>query len=145
MNELTTKTDPAYAGRERLKVSLIIGLCMTACNFLSLTISLSLFLLIEVVICTVTFLCIQLPKRNQDWTLQFKEDELHVTNNATGESYEIYAIPTTDFRFRQTKKEKEMDYGTLTIRRTIFGFPSVKNVTAVKAYIQVHFSKYDVS
>lgn len=145
MNELTTNTDPAYAGRERLKVSLVIGLCMTACNFLSLTISLSLFLLVEAVICAVIFLCVRLPKRNQDWTLHFEEDELHVTNNATGESYEIYAIPTTDFRFRQTKKEKEMDCGTLTIRRTIFGFPCVKNISAVKAYIQEHFSKYDVT
>lgn len=143
MDELITTTDPAYAGKERLRVSLIIGLGMTVCNFLSLTVSGYLFLLIQLVICAVAFLCIQLPKQNQDWTLRFAGDELHVTNNFTGDNYEIYAIPTTDFRFRQTKKDKEMDYGTLSIRRTIFGFPSVKNITAVKAYVQEHFSKYD--
>lgn len=143
MNEFTTGTDTAYAGRSRMKISLIIGLGMTVCNLLSLTISASLFLLIEVVICGVTFLCVTLPKRNQDWTLHFEEDELHVTNNVTGDCYEIYAIPTTDFCFRQTKRDKEMDYGDLTIRHTIFGFPSVKNVSETKAYIQEHFSKYD--
>ena len=142
MDELTTHTDSAYAAKERLKVSLLIGLFMTFCNFLSLKISLSLFLMIEVVICFITFLCVQLPKRNQDWTLHFQEDELHITNNSTGDRYEVYAIPTTDFRFRQTKREKELDYGTLTIRRTIFGFPALQNVTAVKAYVQEHFSKY---
>lgn len=100
MDELTTQTDSAYAAKERLKVSLLIGLFMTFCNFLSLRISLSLFLMIEVVVCFITFLCIQLPKRNQDWTLHFQGDELHITNNSTGDRYEVYAVPTTDFRFR---------------------------------------------
>lgn len=143
MNEFTTETDPTYAGRARMKLSLIIGLGMTICNLFSITISVSLFLLIEVVICSVVFLCVSLPRRNQDWTLHFEGDELHVTNNMTGDHYEIYAIPTTDFCFRQTKRDKEMDYGDLTIRHTIFGFPSVKNISETKVYIQEHFSKYN--
>lgn len=143
MNEFTTETDPIYAGSARMRTSLIIGLGMTVCNLFSLAVSVSLFLLVEVVICGVTFLCVTLPKRNQDWTLHFVEDELQVTNNMTGDRYEIYAIPTTDFCFRQTKQDKKMDYGDLTIRHTVFGFPSVKNISETKAYIQDHFSKYD--
>lgn len=145
MNEFTTVTDTAAAEKERLKQALVIGLFMTICNFLSLTVSFSLFLMIEVVICAVTFLCVQLPKRNQDWTLHFEDDELHVKNNTTGETYQIYAIPTTDFRFRQSKKDRAADRGSLTVRHTIFAFPCVKNISAMRAYIQQYFSKYDVA
>ena len=98
--------------------------------------------MIDVVIAAVIFLCIQLPKKNQDWTLHFENDELHVKNNTTDETYEIYAIPTTDFRFRQSKAEKELDYVNLTFRHIMLGFPDVKNAAAVKEYVQVHFSKY---
>ena len=142
MDELITTTDSAYAFRVRLRQSVIIGVCMTLCNLFSLTVSFSLFLMIEVVIAAVIFLCVQLPRNNQDWTLHFQNDELHVKNNVTGAVYEIYAIPTTDFRFRQSKAEKELDYVNLTFRRISLGFPAVKNASAVKDYVQVHFSRY---
>lgn len=143
MDEFITTTDAAYASKVRLKQSVMIGLCMTVCNLLSLIISLPLFLMIEVVIAFIIFLCVQLPKRNQDWILHFENDELHVKNNSTGETYEIYAIPTTDFRFRQSKAEKELDYVNLTFRHNMLGFPAVKNAAATKEYVKTHFSKYD--
>ena len=143
MDELITTTDAAYASKVRLKQSLIIGLCMSVCNLFSLIISLQLFLMIEAVVAFVIFLCVQLPKKNQDWTLHFESDELHVKNNSTGETYEIYAIPTTNFRFRQSKAEKELDYANLTFRHNMLGFPAVKNAAAMKEYVKTHFSEYD--
>lgn len=58
MDEFITTTDAAYASKVRLKQSAMIGLCMTVCNLLSLIISLPLFLMIEVVIAFVIFLCV---------------------------------------------------------------------------------------
>lgn len=144
MNEFTTVTDSALANKERMRVSLLIGLCFTLVNLLSLEVSVSLFLMVELVVLAIIFLCIQLPKKNQDWTLHFEGDELHVKNNFNGETYEVYAVPTTDFKFRQSKKMKELDCADLQIRRTMLGFPCVKNVTAMRQYIQEHFAKYDV-
>ena len=87
MNEFTTVTDSALANKERVRVSLLIGLCFTLVNLLSLEVSVSLFLMVELVVLAIIFLCIQLPKKNQDWTLHFEGDELHVKNNFNGETY----------------------------------------------------------
>ena len=140
--ELITATDPVYAFHKRLKQSLVIGLIETACNLFSLRISCSLFLMIEALIAATVFLCVQLPRKNQDWMLHFVNDELHVKNNTTGAAYEIYAIPPTDFRFRQSKSERALDYADLTFRHNTLGFPAVKSTAAVKDYVQSHFSKY---
>lgn len=142
MDELITKTDLAAVKKARRCQALVVCIILTVCNLLLLSVSAVLFLLVEIVIFAISSIPIWLPGGKQDdWTLHFAHDKLYVINNRSRQNYVIYSVPTTDFCFKQTKANIQADEATMTVKNTVFAFPCVENITAVKAYIQVHFSK----
>ena len=65
--------------------------------------------------------------------------KLILTNLTTGQTFSVWDIPASDIVIKQSEKEKELDYGFVTIKDTVFGFHGVKNCSALREYIKENY------
>ncbi len=80
-------------------------------------------------------------KKQPNAQLHFVGDELHI-NHVDGNSYEVYAVPASDFRCHQTAFEKKYNVGRLQVKGTVFYFYGVQNYAETCRYIQENFPNY---
>jgi hypothetical protein len=77
--------------------------------------------------------------RKCSWRLFFENDQLTLTNLTTGQTFSVWDIPASDIVIKQSEKEKELDYGFVTIKDTVFGFHGVRNCNALREYIKENY------
>ena len=139
----TTQTDVDHVKRQHdISVFILFITLSLFCITLSLFASLALrtFIYLELFvsfICAVTWFYNQ--KNINDFRLHFENDLLYIKDRKTGDTYEVYDIPASDFIITQTKKEKKLDYCSLAIKHTVFICGGVKNCSALKEYISLHY------
>ncbi len=73
--------------------------------------------------------------------LDFEGDELHICY-ADGREYEVYAVPASDFLFRQNFLEKKHNAGRIQVKKTIFYFYGVQNYAETRQYILENFPHF---
>ena len=140
-NTFITQTDSQYVRRQSvfavLPVFLVFSL-VACCVCFFVGWELLLFFELVIIIASVHTL-FQNMKKEHLWKLEFERDQLTVTNLKTGESYQVYDTPASDFIITQTKGELSLDYCSVTIKDTIFAFGGVQNCQQLKAYIQENY------
>ena len=135
----TTETDAKYAKKQFIKPILFVCIGGAPLCLLALLISwqLAAFLLISLGSCfgIVYYTTI----RKCSWRLFFENDQLTLTNLTTGQTFSVWDIPASDIVIKQSEKEKELDYGFVTIKDTVFGFHGVKNCSALREYVKQNY------
>ena len=135
----TTETDAKYAKKQFLKPILFTMIGTMTLSLLAFIISwqLAAFLLISLGFCFGIAYYITIRKCS--WKLHFENDNLTLTNLTTGQTFSVWDIPASDIVIKQSEKEKELDYGFVTIKDTVFGFHGVKNCNALREYIKENY------
>lgn len=135
----TTETDAKYAKKQFLKPILFTMIGIMTLSLLAFIISwqLAAFLLISLGFCFGIAYYITIRKCS--WKLHFENDNLTLTNLTTGQTFSVWDIPASDIVIKQSEKEKELDYGFVTIKDTVFGFHGVKNCNALREYIKENY------
>ena len=139
-NTFTTETDERYVHKQAKKVRNITCSVMGVLALLGLLVTWQFCVLLE---CTIIFTyaigSLAMRKNNHNFLLEFVNDRLYITNRGTGQSYEVWDIPASDFRITQSKSDMANDYGRVVIKNTIFVFGGVKNCEALKEYIKNNY------
>ena len=141
MNDsFVTQTDAEYLKKQLPKVLIgcfIVGTLLACIGFV---VAWQTFLFFEsVFIIAWVITVIKKVRENRAYELRFENDTLYITNLATGDVYTVYDIPASDFIINQTKKEKSLDYCSLSIKNTIFNFGGVKSYSDLIIYITEHY------
>ena len=135
-----TETDEKYMRKITDKASVVVFGIFSILATLCLLVTWQMFVFLEVVVLISSVAgFIKNRKKSLSWKLEFRGDQLALTDLQTGEVYDVYNIPASDFVITQTGKEKEMDYCSLGIRKTIFALGGVKNATGLKEYIEKNY------
>jgi len=136
----TTATDLQYNKDQSFKATVILYCALALAAALGLLIAFQTFLIFEGLVffvCTVTYSVTQ--KNLHDYRLYFENDHLLIKDRTTGDVFEVYDIPASDFIINQTKKDKKRNYCTLAIKRTVFAFGGVKHCRELREYIANHY------
>lgn len=135
----TTETDAKYAKGQFIKpvLAVFIGGAVLALLGFAISWQLAVFLLVALVFCFGIVYYSTLRKCS--WRLFFENDQLTLTNLTTGQTFSVWDIPASDIVIKQSEKEKELDYGFVTIKDTVFGFHGVRNCSALREYIKENF------
>ncbi len=139
-NTFMTESDAKYVERQYSQGVWITFVIFSLLSSLTLFVAWQTFAFCETIVLIVCVV-LYIQKRNLApcWRLSFENDELTLFNLKTGERFEVYDIPATDFVIRQSAKDKELDYCDVLIKNTIFAMGGVKNCTRLKAYIDAHY------
>ena len=136
----TTETDIQYVKAQSFKSMAVVFLVLSLCASLGLLVALRTFLYLEAFVFIICTASLFLSKKNlNDFQLHFENDILYIKDRKTGESFEVYDIPASDFIINQTAKEKKLNYCSLAIKHTIFMCGGVKNCNELKEYISNHY------
>ena len=136
----TTSTDTQYAKDQSIKAMVILFLVLSCFAALGLLIALQTFLIFEMLVSFICFVSYYITQKNiHDYRLCFVNDFLIIKDRTTGESFEVYDIPASDFIINQTAKEKKLNYCSVAIKHTIFRFGGIKNCNELKEYISNHY------
>ncbi|MBP1576467.1 MAG: hypothetical protein J6A68_02930 [Oscillospiraceae bacterium] len=140
-NTFVTEIDEQYAKKQTNKSFITATLILSLLASFGLLIGWKAFLLFEIVVLGSCFMAFLAAKNadNNNCELYFVGDRLFITNKKTHKRYEVYDIPASDFIINQKSKEKEMDYCSLMIKNTRFGFGGVKKYTELKQYISENY------
>ena len=135
----TTETDSKYAKKQFIKPILFVFIGGAPLCLLALLISwqLAAFLLISLGFCFG--IAYYTTIRKCSWKLHFENDNLTLTNLTTGQTFSVWDIPASDIVIKQSEKERELDYGFVTIKDTVFGFHGVKHCNALREYIKQNY------
>ena len=135
----TTETDAKYAKKQFLKPILFTMIGIMTLSLLAFIISwqLAAFLLISLGFCFGIAYYITIRKCS--WKLHFENDNLTLTNLTTRQTFSVWDIPASDIVIKQSEKERELDYGFVTIKDTVFGFHGVKHCNALREYIKQNY------
>jgi len=140
-NIFETSTDIQYNKDQSLKAMIVLFFVLSCLATLGLLIALQTFLIFEMLasfICFVTYYVTQ--KNIHDYRLYFEDDFLLIKDRTTGEAFEVYDIPASDFIINQTKRDKKRNYCSMAIKHTVFAFGGVKNYRELKEYIEAHYA-----
>lgn len=139
-NTFVTETDVQYLQSQSSRVMVVIFVVISALACLGFLIAWQTFVFFELIVlisCGVTV--VYSKKSSQSWKLEFEDDRLTITNQKNGKKSVICGVSASVFIMNQTRKEKELDYGSVGIRFTAFAFGGVKNYQALKQYIFENF------
>lgn len=139
-NSFVTETDIKHVQRQTNRVFVIIFAIASVFACLGFLIAWQTFLFFEAAVlisCAVALFSNR--KSSHSWKLKFENDRLYITNQTTGDVFEVYDIPASDFVINQTKEEQEIDYCSLLVKNTVFAFGGVKNCRDLKNYIANNF------
>lgn len=139
-NTFITETDEKYVSRESGKAAIIVFMAFSLFACFGFLIAWQTFIFFEgIVLLSCTVALFSMKRSNHNYELYFENDHLCITNRATGETFEVYDIPASDFIITQTKKEKTVNYCSLTIKKTVFAFGGIKNCLELKKYISENY------
>ncbi len=139
-NTFITETDARYVKRQLKRSMLPLFAIFTALSCLGFLVAWQTFIFFEIIsMASLSFAYFLQTRRGQDYVLSFEGDRLYIHNRTTSESYEVYDIPASDFVIKQTKKEIGLNYCSVIIRGTVFGFGGVKNCKELKEYIAANY------
>ena len=137
-NLFVTETDAKAVRRTMLLTTAVLFVVLSALCCLALLISWQTFLFFEIV--AVISCGVNLLRRPHHYTLRFEGNRLYVTNNSTGEGFEVFDAPADDFVIKQTKGEEKTDRCSLLVKSTALMFGGVKRCKELKEYISQNFS-----
>lgn len=140
-NTFITETDEKYVKLQSIKGLIISFLIFSLLACLGFLIAWQTFVFFEIIVliaCAAT--CLQNKRNDNLWRLEFENDVLTITNLKTNNSFYVYDIPASDFVITQTKNEIPLDYCSLIIKNTIFGFGGIKDCQQLKAYIKENYN-----
>ena len=135
----TTETDAKYAKKQFFKPILFTMIGTMTLSLLAFIISWQLVVMLEVMQVFCLGIMYYITVRKSSWRLFFEGDQLTLTNLTTGQTFSVWDIPASDIVIKQSEKEKELDYGFVTIKDTVFGFHGVKNCNALREYIKENY------
>ena len=139
-NTFVTETDAKYTRGQSLRSLLMVFFAFSLLAGLGFLITWQTFVFFELIVllsCTVYW--IQTREKGYRWRLEFEGDRLTITNLSTEQSYYVVDIPGSDFVITQSKREANLDYCSLLIKNTVFGFGGIQNCSQLQAYIQNHY------
>ena len=140
INTFTTETDESYVIRNAINMRRTFFVISAALALLGLLVTWQFCVLLEcVLLFCYSVSTLALRKNPHNFLLEFENDRLYITNRGTGQSYEVWDIPASDFRITQSKSDMANDYGRVVIKNTVFVFAGVKNCTALKEYIKNNY------
>ena len=132
-----TETDSTALKLAAYRSVAIIFIVMTALCCLGFFISWQTFVFFEII--TLISCGVTLLRKRYNYFLRFEADRLFVTNKTTGESFEVYDVPASDFVINQTKSEKKNNHCSLMIKSTSLMFGGLKKCSEMKEYISKNF------
>ena len=136
----TTDTDIKYVKAQSFKAMFVVFLVLSLCASLGLLVALRTFLYLEAFVLITCIASLFLNRKTlNDFRFHFENDILYIKDRKTGESFEVYDIPASDFIINQTAKEKKLNYCSLAIKHTVFICGGVKNCRELKEYISLHY------
>ena len=140
MNTFQTETDPRFARRiYGLSVGLGILAFMIAAPFVvSFQLGACIFLEALILLCGGITLLITL-KNAGTFTLTFEGDELHIVGPRPQHDFVVYEIPKSDFIFKQSKKERAENCGSIRFRSNGLHLYGVKNFDALQKYVDENY------
>lgn len=139
-NSFVTQTDGKYVEMQIYKASFILFVLLSAAACLGFLLSWQAFVFFEVIVLIAcVFSAVSGNRNHQNYQLQFENDRLFITNQATGSVYEVYDIPASDFVINQTQKEISTDHCSLMIKNTVFTFGCVEKCSELKQYISENY------
>lgn len=139
-NTFVTQTDSQYVLTQSNKAGIKVFLLFSLIACLGFLVAWQTFVFFELIVILAVFASfLQQRKKNFDWSLQFEEDELTITNLKTGQSFYVTDIPASDFIITQTKEEIPLNYCSFAVKHTVFVMGGVQNCRELKAYIREHY------
>jgi hypothetical protein len=135
----TTETDAKYAKMQFFRPALITMIGTMTLSLLGLIVSPGLVVMLEITQLFCLGIIYYTTLRKCSWRLFFENDQLTLTNLTTGQTFSVWDIPASDIVIKQSEKEKELDYGFVTIKDTVFGFHGVRNCNALREYIKENY------
>ena len=139
-NSFVTETDPKYALLHYNKSLIIAFFILSFIACFGLIIGWQTFMFFEVIIFSGCFIVFKQNKqKGHFWKLNFEGHTLTITNKITYESFNVYDVSASDFIIKQSKREKQLNYCTLKIKRTVLELGGVKNCQQMKDYIQKNY------
>ena len=141
-NTFTIETDAKYSSRTLNRTFLITFSVLSLLACLGFLITWQTFVFFEalVLICGV-YSYFLANRKGHSWRLEFKNDELTITNLKTGETFCVWDIPASDFVIKQKEKEKELDCCSLSIKNTVFYFGRLNNCSELRKYIKENYKQ----
>ena len=136
----TTSTDTQYWKDQSIKSMSILFLVLSCFASLGLLIALQTFLIFEMLVSFICFFSYYITQKNiHDCRLCFENDFLLIKDRTTGEVFEVYDIPASDFIITQSAKEKKLNICGMAIKETVFILPCLKHCNELKKYISENF------
>lgn len=140
MDELVLTTDAKRRFKgDLLIIGVLFAIITAVCAYVLLLGSgWQSFLLTELLVALALGWTLYRSCKNGAVTLHFKGDSLCISYK-DGRKYNVSDVDRSYFKLVQTKKEKEIDMGSLHIESTNFRVLHIKSFSQLEKYMQSHF------
>lgn len=134
MNSFRTRS----SARKSVLTIIYTFIPMFALAFLGLKIAVTTWLFFEIVL-LLTFGFTLFLTAKTHWEIQFENDKVIVYNTGNRQSYVFEQIKQSDFRIKQSQKQKEKNTCDIKIADTVFAFYDVQSCQEMLGYIRDNF------
>lgn len=139
MNSFVTETDIEYVKKQSYKTVGIIFVALSLLALFALLISKRVYACVEVLVILGCLLGIFSKKYDShNYRFIFEGRDLIVRTKSGSDGFRLPDMSASDFVFKQSKKEMELNYCTLLIKDSTIAFGGVKNCKELKTYINAN-------
>ena len=139
MNSFVTETDIAYVKKQSYKFWGVIFVLLSLLALLALMLSVKTYAAAEIVVILACIMGIYSKKYEEhNYILRFEGRDLIVRNRAGTAGFRLDEMSISDFTFKQSAKEKKLNYCTVIIEGTAIAFGGIKNCKEMKTYINAN-------
>lgn len=139
MKSFVTETDINYVKRQSYKVVGVIFVILSLLALLALLLSVKIYACVEIIVILGCLMGVFSKKYDShDYVLSFEDRDLIVRNRAGTEGFRLPDLSASDFVFKQSEKEKKLNYCTLLIEGTSIAFGGIKNCREMKTYVNAN-------
>ena len=134
MNSFRTRS----SARKSVLTTIYTFIPMFALAFLGLKIAVTTWLFFEIVL-LLTFGFTLFLTAKTHWEIHFENDKVIVYNTGNRQSYVFEQIKQSDFRIKQSQKQKEKNTCDMKIEDSVFAFYDVQSCQEMLGYIRDNF------
>lgn len=139
MNSFVTETDIEYVKKQSYKMMGVIFVILSLLSLLVLLVSVRIYACVEIIVILACLMGVFSKKYDaHNYILRFEERDLIVRNRAGTDGFRLEDLSISDFTFKQSEKEKKLNYCTLLINGTTIAFGGIKNCKELKTYINAN-------
>ena len=139
MKSFVTETDIEYVKKQSYKVMGVIFIILSLLALLLLLISVRIYACVEIIVILGCLMGVFSKKyAAHDYVLRFEGRDLIVRNRAGTEGFRLEELSIGDFTFKQSEREKKLNYCTVLINGSAIAFGGIKNCREMKTYINAN-------